>query len=69
MLEEGEKLMTRVTSALFSRNTVTALMGASFPEKAAAVCDSEAGTVGAGGAVVVIIAAAAARYYCLLYTW
>ena len=53
MLDEGEKLMTRVTSALFLQNTVTALMGASSPEKNA-VCNLEAGTVGAGGAEVAI---------------
>lgn len=53
--EEGEKLTTRVTSALFVQNTVTPVMGASLLEKAT-VCNSGASTaVGAVGAEKVML--------------
>lgn len=45
--EETEKSMTRVTSALSSQKTVTAVMGTSLLEKVT-VRNSGAGTVAAG---------------------
>ena len=50
MAEEVEKLTMRVTSALSSQNTVTAVMGTSLLVKAT-VWVSGAGTTAAAGAV------------------